>query len=92
MQIDTLRRVPLLSNLSDEQLQCITEMGTEIEREAGTQLANQGDPPDGFYMILEGQTEWFRNVGGEDVSARSSDGSYYFDSDALRKRSLAGRN
>lgn len=69
MQIDTLRRVPLLSKLSDAQLQCITEMGTEIELEAGTQLANQGDPPDGFYMILEGETEWFRNVGGEDVSA-----------------------
>ena len=69
MQIDTLRRSPLFSNLSDEQLQCITELGTEIKLDRGTQIANQGDPPDGFYIILEGQTVWTRNVGGEDVPA-----------------------
>ncbi len=69
MQIDTLRRVPLFSNLSDEQLQCIAGLGTEISLDRGTQIAQQGDPPDGFYIILEGQTEWTRNVGGEVVPA-----------------------
>ena len=69
MQIDILRRSPLFSNLNDEQLQCITELGTAINLDRGTQIANQGDPPDGFYIILEGQTEWTRNVGGEDVPA-----------------------
>ena len=69
MQIDTLRQVPLFSNLSDEQLQCIAGLGTEIKLDRGTQIANQGDPPDGFYIILEGQTEWTRNVGGEVVPA-----------------------
>jgi signal transduction histidine kinase len=69
MEIDVLRRVPLFSNLSDEQLQCIACMGTEIKLGAGTQIAQQGDPPDGFYIILEGQTEWLRNVGGEVLPA-----------------------
>ena len=69
MQIDTLRRVPLLSNLQDEQLQCMAGLGTEIKLDSGTQIAKQGDPPDGFYIILEGQTEWTRNVGGEIVPA-----------------------
>lgn len=69
MQIDPLRRVPLFSNLSDEQLQCVAGLGTEIRLDRGTQIANQGDPPDGFYIILEGQTEWTRNVGGEIVPA-----------------------
>ena len=69
MQIDTLRQVPLFSNLSDEQLQCIAGLGTEIRLDRGAQIANQGDPPDGFYIILEGQTEWTRNVGGEVVPA-----------------------
>ena len=69
MNIDILRRVPLFSNLGDEQLQCVAMLGTEIRLDRGTQIANQGDPPDGFYIILEGQTEWFRNVDGEDVSA-----------------------
>ncbi|MGC1395736.1 MAG: cyclic nucleotide-binding domain-containing protein [Coleofasciculaceae cyanobacterium] len=35
--------------------------------ESGTQIAQQGDPPDGFYIILEGQTQWTRNVAGEKV-------------------------
>lgn len=69
MQVDILRRSPLLSTLSDEQLQCIAELGTEIRLDRGTQIANQGDPPDGFYIILEGQTEWTRNVSGEIVPA-----------------------
>ncbi len=69
MQIDTLRQVPLLATLSDEQLQCIAGLGTEMRLDLGTQIANQGDPPDGFYIILEGQTEWTRNVGGEIVPA-----------------------
>ena len=69
MQIDTLRQVPLFANLSDEQLQCIAGLGTESKLDRGTQIAKQGDPPDGFYIILEGQTEWTRNVGGEVVPA-----------------------
>jgi signal transduction histidine kinase len=69
MQINPLRQIPLFSTLSDEQLQCIVELGTEMRLDRGTQIANQGDPPDGFYIILEGQTEWTRNVGGEVVPA-----------------------
>ena len=69
MDIERLRQVPLFASLSAEQLQCLATLGTEIKREAGAQLANQGDPPDGFYIILHGQTEWFRNVEGEAVSA-----------------------
>lgn len=69
MQIDTLRQIPLFSNLRDEQLQCIAGLGSEIRLNSGAQIAKQGDPPDGFYIILEGQTEWTRNVGGEVVPA-----------------------
>jgi len=28
----------------------------------GTLIAKQGDPPDGFYIILAGKTEWTRKV------------------------------
>ncbi len=69
MDIDRLRQVPLFANLRDDQLQCVAKLGTEINLGAGTQLATQGDPPDGFYIILKGQTEWFRNVEGEAISA-----------------------
>ncbi len=64
-----LRQVPLFANVSEDQLQCVATLGTEVNLASGTQLANQGDRPDGFYIILEGQTEWFRNVNGETVPA-----------------------
>ena len=69
MQIDILRQVPLFSNLKDEQLQCIAGLGSESSFASGTQIAKQGDPPDGFYIILSGQIEWMRNVGGEILPA-----------------------
>ena len=69
MQLEALRQVPLFSNLAPEQLQCLTGLGTEIWLDPGVQIATQGDPPDGFYIILEGLTEWTRNVEGETVPA-----------------------
>ena len=64
-----LRQVPLFAHLSDDQLQCISELGTEIWLQPGEQIARQGDPPDGFYVILEGKTEWTRTVDGQSVHA-----------------------
>lgn len=65
MLIDTLRQVPLFAHLPDEQLQWLSEQGTEVRLQAGEQIAQQGDPPDGFYIILEGKTEWSKSVQGQ---------------------------
>jgi signal transduction histidine kinase len=65
--IDTLRRVPLFSELPEDKLAWISERGEEVRLEAGTKIATQGDPPDGFYVVLEGETEWTREVGGQEV-------------------------
>ena len=65
--IDRLREVPLFAKLDDEKLRWVSDQGEVLELEAGTRIATQGDPPDGFYVILEGETEWTRNVGGEEV-------------------------
>lgn len=67
MEVATLRQVPLFAHLSDAQLQCVVDCGTDVWLEAGTQIATQGDPADGFYIIIEGQTQWTRNVAGETV-------------------------
>ena len=64
---DTLRRVPLFKDLPEDKLAWISDHGQEIKLDAGTKIATQGDPPDGFYVVLEGETEWTRNVGGKDV-------------------------
>jgi len=64
-----LSRVPLFARLSDDQLAWISERGTEVYLSPGQKIATQGDPADGFYVILEGRTEWTRNVGGQEVHA-----------------------
>jgi signal transduction histidine kinase len=64
---DTLRRVPLFAGLPGDKLAWISGHGQEIRLEAGAKIASQGDPPDGFYVVLEGETKWTRRVGGKDA-------------------------
>lgn len=66
---EALRKVPLLTQLPDEQLQWLSEQGTEVWLEPGTQIAKQNDQPDGFYIILAGETEWSRTVVGQEAHA-----------------------
>jgi signal transduction histidine kinase len=65
--LDCLRSVPLFRQLSDEKLTWIHDHAEEVRLDAGTLIARQGDPPDGFYVVMEGETEWTRRVGQEDV-------------------------
>jgi signal transduction histidine kinase len=65
--LDCLRSVPLFRRLPDEKLAWIHDHSEEIRLEAGALIARQGDQPDGFYVVMEGETEWTRRVGREDV-------------------------
>ncbi len=65
--LDCLRSVPLFRQLSDEKLAWIHDHADEVRLDAGAVIARQGDPPDGFYVVMEGETEWTRRVGQEDV-------------------------
>ncbi len=69
MQLEALRQVPLFANLDTEQLKCLANLGSDVWLEAGDVIATQGEEPDGFYIILSGQTQWTRNVEGETVPA-----------------------
>ena len=64
---DRLREVPLFGKLEGEKLQWVSGQGEVVEFESGELIAAQGDSPDGFYVILEGTSEWTRNVGGEET-------------------------
>lgn len=66
LDIEALRQVPLFAQLPQQQLQWLAELGTEIWLQSGEQIARQGDPPNGFYIILEGQTEWTRGADLQD--------------------------
>ena len=65
--LDCLRSVPLFQSLPDDRLAWIAEHGEEVRLGAGDVIARQGDPPDGFYVVIEGETEWTRRVGGEEI-------------------------
>jgi CRP-like cAMP-binding protein len=55
--VATLRRVPLFLKLPEDKLAWIAGQGEEIRIQSTTTIATQGDPPDGIYVALEGQTE-----------------------------------
>ena len=65
--LDCLRSVPLFRQLPDEKLAWIHDHADEVRLDAGAVIAHQGEPPDGFYVVMEGETEWTRRVGQEDV-------------------------
>ena len=65
--VDVLRWVPLFKELPEDKLAWLSDNGEELRLEPGTTIATQGDPPDGFYVVLEGETEWTRKVGGQDL-------------------------
>ena len=65
--LDCLRAVPLFQGLSEDKLSWISEHADKVELDADSVIARQGDPPDGFYVVMEGETEWTRRVGQEDV-------------------------
>ena len=68
--IDVLRRIPLFAQLSDEQLTSV-ERGSEIRLQPGDYVKKAGDPPDGFYVVIEGQIEWKSRIRQQDVFVQS---------------------
>ena len=64
-----LSEVPLFSRLDEERRRWVSSQGEVVEFKAGEKVATQGDPPDGFYVILEGEIEWSQNVGDREVHA-----------------------
>jgi signal transduction histidine kinase len=66
---EMLRQVTLFAHLPDQQLQWLAEQGAEMWLEPGEQIAAQGDPADGFYIILQGETSWTKDVQGQTAHA-----------------------
>ncbi|GAB1545376.1 ATP-binding protein [Scytonema sp. NUACC21] len=66
IDIDALRRVPLFSNLTDEQFRFV-EHGTELWLNLGERLLTEGDPPGAFYVLLQGEVEFTKMIGNQEV-------------------------
>ncbi len=64
---DFLKKVPLFSSLSDDDLDRLREMVTEVHLPAGEMLFGEGDMGDKAYVIKQGQIEIVKSSGGKTV-------------------------
>jgi signal transduction histidine kinase len=67
MLIDDLRSTFLFEKLSDEQLHTLAESGTEVTFPAGEVLFHEGQLADSLWVLLNGELELTRHVGGQRV-------------------------
>src|SRR5258708_21393547 len=64
MMLDALRQVPLFARLSNEQLQWIADQSGEVRVNAGDLLFAEGSPAEQFYVLLEGELQITKRIGG----------------------------
>jgi CRP-like cAMP-binding protein len=64
---DELRAAFLTSELTDEQLSQMIEVGTEVHVAAGDIVFAEGEPADLLWIFLEGQVELLRQTPSETV-------------------------
>jgi signal transduction histidine kinase len=63
IEISALRQISLFSKLTNEQLHWLLARATESWLEPGEYLNLEGDPPDKFYVLLEGEIRLMKKVG-----------------------------
>lgn len=62
-----LKKVPLFGSLSDEDLNRLCELITEVRLEPGDELFAEGEEGDAAYVIKEGEVEIIKTSGGREV-------------------------
>src|SRR3970040_1464799 len=62
-----LKKVPLFSSMSDEDLDRLCEMIEEVRLQPGDELFAEGDEGDKAYVIKEGEIEILKASGGREV-------------------------
>jgi signal transduction histidine kinase len=73
MLIDDLRSTFLFEKLSGEQLQALLEAGTPLTFPADTTLFIEGEPADFLWVLLDGELELARHVGGQRIVVATLD-------------------
>jgi len=65
-RIDHLRRVPLFSDCTDEELRRIADISRTVEAPTGTVVTQMGTPGDSFFFIIDGRVSVQTPVGAGD--------------------------
>jgi len=65
--LDELRQVPLLADLTEEDLERLYEMAEMVSIPAGQLVLQEGDPGDSLYVVLDGELEVTKRHGEQEV-------------------------
>ena len=84
--LDELRQVPLLADLSEEDLERLYEMAETVSVPAGQLVLREGDTGDSLYIVLEGELEVIKRRGGQEVVLSSYEPGQFFGEMALLER------
>ena len=71
--IDELRATFLFETLSDAQLEWLTENAQDVSLPAGQRYLDEGRPSEALWVLLQGQMEITRLVGGRDMVIETSE-------------------
>src|ERR1051326_7741795 len=76
--IDRLRKTFLFESLSTEQLTTLATLGSEVSFDVGATLFVEGEPAEFLWVLLEGEMELERHVGGQrlQITTASRPGTY----------------
>ncbi len=65
MTFQDMRQMPIFTDFSDDQLHNLRVQGIEVRLDAGQILFEEGDAAHGLYVILEGELEIIKRIGGQ---------------------------
>lgn len=82
-QIEFLRRIPLLKNLSNEQISKLAGALVPHKFLDGATIIRQGDPGDSFYLIKDGSVKCTQNKQGREIDLMTLSSENYFGEMAL---------
>jgi len=81
-----LRQVPLLADLSEEDLEQLYTMAETLSVPAGQLVLREGDPGDSLYVVLDGELEVTQRQGDREVLLSTYKGGQFFGEMALLER------
>ncbi len=67
VQIQDIRHGPLFATMTDDQVECVLEQGTEYSLQAGEFLFHEGDAALNFYVLLEGSLQIAKRMGDQET-------------------------
>src|SRR5512143_1826871 len=67
MSKDFLRRLPLFTDLSEEDLDHLYEMAESVTMPAGQLLMEEGAPGDALYVVLDGMFQVSKRSGKQEI-------------------------